>query len=394
MASQDPPQDSEVRGLGLRKRFSCFTPEEESLLADLREPFTRHAESVVERFYEHLLDFPSLRPFLKKRVVRLRVFLRDYLLSLTAGEYGEQYVEDRRRIGRAHEQVGLPPQWYLGAYCVFLDLLIPVVMDHYRDDAAKGSRAVTALAKLMNLDAQIVLETYFEGREQKAVEHAEQLAAVGELAASIAHEVRNPLAGMKGAMEMLRKPLAADDSKREVMDEVVAQIVRLENLVRDLLTFARPHPMNRQPVHLPSLLERVLRLVQESPKSAEVRVTREFDPEAEKVEGDPPQLEQVFLNLIHNALQAMGGEGTLTLSTRAHEGVVAVSVKDSGKGIPPGDLSSIFQPFFTTKHRGSGLGLSIVQKIVEAHGGGIEVDSELGGGTNATVTLPGMEVSR
>ena len=150
--------------------------------------------------------------------------------------------------------------------------------------------------------------------------------------------------------------------------------------------------MNRQPVDLPSLLERVLRLIQESAKSPEVRVTREFDPEAEKVEGDPPQLEQVFLNLIHNALQAMDGKGTLTLTTRAQEGVVTVLVKDSGKGIPPGDLSSIFQPFFTTKHRGSGLGLSIVRKIVEAHGGSIQVDSELGKGTTATVMLPRMEV--
>jgi signal transduction histidine kinase len=387
-ASSRPPR-GEI-DLDLRRRFLRLGAEDCWLLDELREPLTRHADGLVEAFYQHLLQFEPVRHLLAdaETIERLRLIQVDYLISLAAGPEREGYLADRQRVGRTHERIGLHPQWFLGAYGVYLDHLAPIVMDHFAPDAKRACRAMGTLTKMMILDAQIVLDAYFQTRQEKALERSEQLAAVGELAASIAHEVRNPLAGMKGAMEVLLRSLAVNERQREVMDEVVAQIVRLENLVRDLLTFARPQLLNRQPVQVHALLERALRLLHDEAALREIEVVQDFPPEAGTVLGDAQQLEQVFLNLIHNAVQAMEDGGTLTLSTRAARGRVTITFKDSGRGIPASVLPNIFQPFFTTKHRGSGLGLSIVRKILEAHGAEIWVDSEAGKGTTATVILP------
>lgn len=386
--------DSGPGGLAERLRYGQLGPEDLSLLAELRKPFEAAVPGVVERFYGHLLTFEPLRQLLSSDeiVERLRVFQRDYLLSLTDGKYDQAVLERRLRIGEVHEKIGLAPQWYLGAYCILVDLLTPVVNDHFQADPAKAARAVRALVKIMNLDAQVVLEAYFDSRQRKAVERSERLAAVGELSASIAHEVRNPLAGMKGALQVLRKDMELDESKREVMDELLAQIVRLENLVRDLLTFARPNPLSLQPVDLHAILDRCLRLLQEGIEDSGITVRRTYGPDSTPLMADPLQMEQVFLNLLGNAVQAMSGGGVLDIRTRFSEDSVEMLFGDTGNGIAPADLPLIFQPFHTTKHRGSGLGLSIVKKIVEAHDGTIRVESVLGEGTTAHVTLPRTEV--
>jgi len=379
------PHDLEVRC-----RFLGFTAKDAGLLAELHDLFAEHAEQVVDRFYDHLCRFEGLQRFLADpaTVERLRGVQKDYLLSLTRIEIGEEYRQDRVRIGKVHERIGLPPQWYLGAYGTLLDELCPLIMTHFGRNRKKGTRACLALTKAMNLDSQMVLGAYFETRQQKALEKSEQLAAVGEMAASIAHEVRNPLAGMKGAMEVLRQCLASDPSRIEVVDELMAQIVRLENLVRDLLTYARPRPLSRQPVEVNHLLDRVLRFVQEDGGSPDLSVERQYDPDAGRIVADPQQLEQVFLNLIQNAVQAMEEGGTLAVSTGGTSGCVEIAFRDTGQGIAVADQPRIFQPFFTTRHRGSGLGLAIVRKIVDDHGGSIEIESRPGVGTTATILLP------
>jgi signal transduction histidine kinase len=376
--------------LEIRCRFLGFCQEDAALLSELHDLFAEHADEVVMRFYDHLRAFEPLRVFLDDPQTRARLnkVQKEYLLSLTRVEIGEEYLANRTRIGRIHERVGLHPQWYLGAYGNLMDQLCPLIMGHFGKNRKQGVRACLALAKLMNLDSQVVLGAYFETRQQRAVEKSEQLAAIGEMAASIAHEVRNPLAGMKGAMEVLRQHLGTDPSHADVVDELMAQIVRLETLVRDLLTYARPRPLSRQPVELPHLLDRVLRFVQEDGHPRVLNVERDYDPRSSRIVADPQQLEQLFLNLIQNAAQAMEDGGTLAVSTGANGGQVEIVFSDTGQGIAVRDLPRIYQPFFTTRHRGSGLGLTIVRKIVDDHGGSIRVESGPGTGTTATVTLP------
>jgi signal transduction histidine kinase len=192
---------------------------------------------------------------------------------------------------------------------------------------------------------------------------------------------------MKGALEVLRKDIALQPNL-EIVDELLAQIVRLENLVRDLLTYSRPSAPSRQRFDLHGLLDRLLRLCIEQAGADGVTLQRIYEPETGQLEADPGQMEQVFLNLVHNALQAMPEGGTLTVTTSAVPSGIEIGFADSGKGIPVSDLHKVDQPFFTTKHRGSGLGLSIVKKIVEAHGGSVRLTSEVGRGTNVAVIVP------
>lgn len=378
-----------------RKRFGCFNAEDAALLAELRGTFERHADAFVDDFYEHLRTHPLLASMLADpgTVRRLKQAQRAYLISLTDGRYDQRYAESRLVIGEAHERIGLEPQWYLGTYGLYLRLLTPLIRAHFGDDGARAMRASEALSKLLILDMQLVLDAYYEKRHKKAVQKSEQLAAVGELAASIAHEVRNPLAGMKGALEVLRTELSVKPQNLEIVDELLTQIARLEHLVRDLLTFARPRALSRQCFDVQELIDRLLRQHKDEADRAGVTVHRIYGPGTSQLVADPLQMEQVFLNLIYNAMQAMEEGGTLTVSTHAERGELIIGFEDTGKGIPPADLGRIFQPFFTTRHRGSGLGLPIVSKIVEAHGGTITVASVPCRGTAATVRVPVGDVS-
>jgi len=373
-----------------RKDYAAFSSEDAALLAGLRDTVESHADGLVERFYDHLARTEELAPLLVDpvRIDRMKGFQREYLLSLTSGRYDEPYAASRLRIGRVHEAVPLDPQWYLGAYGLYLEMLRPCVLQRYGDDPATALRAEAALAKLLLLDMQLVLDVYYERRQRKALERSRRLAAMGELAASVAHEVRNPLAGMKGALQVLRGELSVKPQNLEIVNELLAQIDRLESLVRDLLSYARPLEPTFIPFDLHELLDRVLRLHKEETDAAGITVRRIYGPGTGRIVADPQQLEQVFLNLIHNAMQAIDRGGSITLTTEAHEGELRIAFEDSGAGIVAEDLPRIFQPFFTTKHRGSGLGLPIVKRIVEAHDGAVEVESERGAGTRVSVRIP------
>jgi signal transduction histidine kinase len=372
------------------KRFGCFTEIDARLLTELADVFDQHLDQVVDRFYEYLRSDEELRPLLAGEGVldQLKAVQRDYLKSLVSGDYGEDYAAKRLKVGEVHERLELAPDWYLGTHGLFLELLFPLIQMRFADDPRRAMQAGAALSKLMIVDMQMLLDAYYGKQRKQAVERTEQLAAVGELAASIAHEVRNPLAGMKGALEVLRKELAVKPSNLEIVDELLAQIVRLEQLVRDLLTFARPRALSLELFDLHELLDRLLRTYKEQADHLGVTVERIYGPSTGHMHADPRQMEQVFLNLIYNALQAMDGGGTLTVSTRAEEPNIVITLSDTGKGIPETDMPKILQPFFTTKHRGSGLGLPIVKKVSEAHGGSIEIVSVVGQGTTVTVSIP------
>jgi len=377
-----------AEGFERRKRFNRFTAADAALLSELQEVFRRHAGEAVDRFYAHLMGFEELRELMgnPERVERLKNSQRDYLLSLASGRYDEEFAGTRKRIGQVHSRIGLEPQWYLGMYGLYLELLIPLIHERFGDDVRGAVQTSVALTKLMILDMQLVLDDYYGIRQKQALEKTEQLAAVGELAASIAHEVRNPLAGMKGALEVLDKEL--DASHHEIVLELLAQIERLESLVRDLLTYARPRAPQLQDFETHELLDRLIRVHKEQCEDQEVAVERDYDDRAASLNADPRQIEQVFLNLIHNALQAMTDGGKLKIVTRAIDGAIEITFEDTGKGIPPGDQRKVLQPFFTTKHRGSGLGLPIVKKIAEAHGGRLVLESRVDRGTSVSVVLP------
>ena len=230
--------------------------------------------------------------------------------------------------------------------------------------------------------------TAFKQLQSQLLER-ERLAAVGELAAMVAHEVRNPLAGIRGGCEILLEGYPDGDQRHEIGVEIIRQVDRLSRTVHDLLLFARPKAMDLVPTDLHGLIDRILHVLGDDPGNASIEIVRDFTDHLPIVQADGRQMEQVFMNLVLNAIQAMNHRGQVTIATRTQGRQVAVTVGDTGPGIPPDKLVHIFEPFFTTRAQGTGLGLAIVKKIVEAHGGRIEAEATPGHGARFTVTLRG-----
>ena len=237
--------------------------------------------------------------------------------------------------------------------------------------------------------ASLVLKDVTElKRLEQDLAQAENLAELGRLAASVAHEIKNPIARLRGAMEMMSGIHQPGDPRFAVFQEALAQMRRLDSLVKDLLSFAKPVAVRREPVPLSLLVEASMPFVSPVADEAHVRIETVAPESLPMICGDPQQLLQIFVNLLVNAVQATPAGGLVALEARPEEWFLAVSISDTGCGIKPENMANIFKPFFTTKHIGTGLGLSIVQRIVNAHGGRIEITSEDGSGSTFTVYLP------
>lgn len=216
-----------------------------------------------------------------------------------------------------------------------------------------------------------------------------ELAAIGQLAASIAHELRNPLSSIKGAAQFLAKEYEDHPSVVEFLDIIVEEVNGLNKLTTDFLDFARPMQFDLKPTDLSRVVEKTLQLMSVHITDSNVVVKERLADNLPSIQCDAKQIEQVLKNIIINALQAMPDGGVLTVETgQTAAGGVFLSISDTGIGIPPEKLDSIFLPFVTTKTKGTGLGLSIVNRIVENHGGRVEVSSRVGEGTTFKVFLP------
>jgi two-component system sensor histidine kinase HydH len=224
-------------------------------------------------------------------------------------------------------------------------------------------------------------------RLEQEVARSQRLASVGSLAAGVAHEIRNPLSSLKGFATYFRDRHGADPEDGKIATIMIQETERLNRVIGQLLEFARPPQLDRKPTNLAALVRQALDLVEERARASGVALrTEPADLPEIRVDGD--RLKQVLLNLFLNALAAMEGGGTLSV-TLAHDGArVRIAVADTGAGIKKEDMGRVFDPYYTTKPSGTGLGLAIAHKIVEAHGGEIRLASEPGRGTTVTVSLP------
>ena len=223
-------------------------------------------------------------------------------------------------------------------------------------------------------------------RLEEQLREQTSLARLGEMAAVIAHEVKNPLAGVRGAIQVIGGRLPPDSKDAAMVKEIVARIDALNDLMKDLLLFARPPHPRPAPVDVGALIETTADLLGADPALKDVSVT--VDGSAPPIVADPALLKIVFVNLLANSAHAMKGRGTIRVSLSAHGDGCEITVADSGPGIPPEVLEKVFTPFFTTKSRGTGLGLPTARRIVEAHQGQIKVACPPGGGTIVSVQLP------
>jgi two-component system sensor kinase FixL len=240
----------------------------------------------------------------------------------------------------------------------------------------EGERKFTGI--LRDLTARVALE-------KQLSDHA-ALAQLGEMAAVIAHEVKNPLAGIRGAVQVIGSRLPDASKDGDVVREVIARIDALNGLVQDLLMFARPPKPRPSPLDVSLLIAVTGDLLTNDPLLRNIRV--DIQGAAPPVLGDAEILKIVFMNLLLNGAQAMGGHGTLRVAVATQDQMCRIDFADAGPGIPSDIREKLFTPFLTTKARGSGLGLVTSRRFIEAHHGSLVVDCPAGGGTIATVTLP------
>ncbi len=223
---------------------------------------------------------------------------------------------------------------------------------------------------------------------QQQLEHADRLATTGEMAASMAHEIRNPLAGVLGALQVIDADLPDENPKKPIVGEMMVQMERMNLAVNDLLTYARPAPPKFDTTDLNGIIDRTLSILNSQILKKNIGVELSLDRKLPALTADKKLLQQLIWNLILNALQAMDPGGRLSVSTVRTDTSVIVLVRDTGRGIPEHELMNVFKPFFTTKHQGTGLGLTISRRIVEQHRGSLALESVENAGTTCTVQLP------
>lgn len=251
-----------------------------------------------------------------------------------------------------------------------------------------------------NIGAILTLRDITYVRElEAAVRQADRLSTLGTMAAGLAHEVKNPLGGIKGAAQLMERELPEESDLREYTGVMIRETERIDRIIRELLDLASPRGMKLVPVNLHRVLGDIILLQRQSVGNRDISFTKHFDPSIPDIMADEEMLTRLFLNLIRNALDAMGESGRLTVTSRVvsdyrmaqnerQSRMVAIEISDDGPGIPAEDLENIWTPFFSTKSGGTGLGLTICHKIVAEHRGMIKVESDKGHGTKFTILLP------
>jgi len=225
---------------------------------------------------------------------------------------------------------------------------------------------------------------------EKEMRQNERLAAVGRMAAGVAHEVRNPLSSVKGLALLLRDKFASSSRESEMATLLVQEVERMNRTISELLSFARPASLALAPVHLEELLRQAARLIDADAASDGISITLTLEEGLPAVMADRDRLNQVFINIMLNGVQSMDQGGELRVAARGAAGgrSVEVIIEDTGSGMDPETMEQVFYPYFTTREDGTGIGLAISQKIISDHGGSIRMESEPGRGTRVTIELP------
>lgn len=382
------------------KRYVGFDAQDAANLRCLAGPLEDYLPGIVDRFYTEILHHPGARSVLRrgpKQVERLRDSLTDWLRSLFGGTYDAEYVEQRTRIGRVHGGVGLPQHYMFAAMEVIRQELKRAILDA---GVPQADSKLESVYKLLALDIALILESYkgsfaeqVRASERSAVQErltqAEHLARIGQLAASLAHEIKNPLAGISGAIQVIRDAMEPGAPHRPILAEILRQINRLDQTVKDLLVYARPVPPRFDHCNLNRLAERVMTVLKREPAMQRVRFEHRTDHRPlPSIEADENQIEQLLVNLLLNAADASETGGLVTLMTRPTSTGVQLEVEDGGHGMDEETYRRALEPFFTTKSKGTGLGLPICHRIVQAHDGTLTIRSAVGAGTLVRVRLP------
>jgi len=366
------------------------------LLRDLHAKLQPHFPAIAERFYAAVFENPGAAAVISgpEQVERLRVSLIDWMSTGLLGPYDDKFYEKRSRVGRRHVQIGLAQQYMFTAMNVVRTTYLEKIVELYPLDRA--CPAVRAVNKLLDIELAVMLRHYQLDSEEKLLQRerriqSDRLTAMQTLSAGLAHEVRNPLNAARLQLELLERRIRrqfGDDSKLiEPTTLANQELERLSNLLNDFLSFARPPELHIHEHDMIEIGRHVIELERPLAQQRGVELTyHEVPPIVAQV--DSGKIHQIIQNLVRNGLEACtyGGHVGLWI-TNDGENTIHIRVTDEGGGIPPEVLPRIFEPFFSTKETGTGMGMAIVHSLVTMHGGRIEIDTSTSG-TRFDVTVP------
>jgi len=263
------------------------------------------------------------------------------------------------------------------------DLKARVEFSKRVDDVGQLGRQFNEMVEQLDQNREEIHDLH-----KREMARAEHLATLGELAAGLAHEIRNPLAGIAGVVDIMGKELPPTSPSRAVIGDVHREVLHIQAILNDLLAYSRPRPPAFHPANINTTVEQAVVLARQQVLTKPIQVLFEPNPLLPPVEHDPALIQQVVLNITLNGIQAISGSGQVTLALLQNHDNVAITISDTGRGISADALPRIFKPFFTTRSEGTGLGLSLANGIVQSHGGRIDVTSTPGKGTSFKVSLP------
>jgi len=359
--------------------FVGFTDDDRARLAALHPRLAPRFPAIAHRFYEAVLTNAAAASVLtgSAQIDRLRTVLVDWMSSGLLGPHDEQFYAKRTRIGRRHVAIGLSSQYMFTAMNVVRTSYIERIIE-----LGVGCQTVIAVNKLLDIELAVMLRHYQLDSEEKLLQRerriqADRLAAMQTLSAGLAHEVRNPLNAARLQLELLERRLRrqlGNDTKLVEPTEIANQeIERLTNLLNDFLSFARPPELHVHDHDVVAIGRQVIEL--EKPLAHQRDVELEFAEHAPiMAQVDSGKIHQVIQNLVRNALEATTRGGHVRVAIHnGSENAVHIEVTDDGPGIPTEVLPRIYEPFFSTKETGTGMGMAIVHSLVTMHGGKIEI---------------------
>jgi signal transduction histidine kinase len=350
----------------------------------LAEEFT----PLIDDFYAKIKQHPDAIKVItggEDQIARLKQSLHRWLTELFSGTYDENYVARRWRVGYRHVEIGLNQVFTNAALSRLRRGLLKAMELRWKGTTEELLASRASLNSLIDLDLAIIEDAYQSEYQRRQVT-AERLATIGKVAGGIAHELRNPLNVVKTSVYFLMNAKQAPPEKKQThLERIERQVGLADGVITALNDFARLPAPELMPVEIEACLRDVVELTNLSPG---IQVEWEFPAQVLTVLGDRSQLSIVFSNLVRNARDAMSGGGILRLGAALDGATVPITFQDSGKGINPEHLPHIFEPLYSTKAKGIGLGLSISRDIVERHHGTLSVTSEPQSGTVFTVRLP------
>ena len=377
----------ELNVLEQLKEYVGFGADDVAALRGVAASIEPSFAGVAETFYARILEHPDDRAVLshgESSVGKLKGTLVEWMRGLFSGEYGQEYFDRRSRIGRVHVRIGMPQHFMFGAMAVVRAGLVRAVISLGMTEAKQHERTLLALHRILDLELAVMLHTY---REDQLAQQArsERLATYGQLVGTVSHELRNPLSVIDTSAYLLKARVESDPRSMQHVERIASQVRTASDIINQLLSMIQSRDVVHETVDLCDIIDAA---AETCPGLAAVRFTREGLDQPISVSGDATQLGQVFKNLFQNALEAVQADPAVSVHAQAAGSRVVVSVHDNGTGVDAAIKDRLFEPLVTSKPRGVGLGLALVKRVIEAHGGSIRAGERPLGGAMFEINLP------